>query len=96
MGGMDTKRRILQAYIDHYLPREVVGPVLIVFSLEGVIDGIFGLYVPDEWATVGWAIVFVGAIVIVSYWGTVDDQALDELQNQIEEIKADSAPDDTD
>lgn len=91
---MATKRRIVRAYIDHFLPREVVGPVLIVFSLEGVIDGIFGLYVPDEWATVGWAIVFVGAIVIVSYWGTVDEQAVDELQDQIEDIKADSTPHD--
>lgn len=46
--GMAPRRRILNGYIDHFLPREVIGPVLIVFSLEGVIDGIFSLYVPDE------------------------------------------------
>lgn len=88
---MAPKRRIIKAYIDHFLPREVIGPVLIVFSLEGVIDGIFGLYVPDAWATVGWAGVFVGSIMIVSYWGTVDERAVDELHDQLEEIKAETA-----
>lgn len=84
---MDVHPSILTAYIDHFLPRDVVGPVLIVFSLEGVIDGIFSLYVPDEAATVGWAIVFVLAIAIVAYWGTVDEEALEDLQERIEEIE---------
>lgn len=84
---MDLNTSILRAYINHFLPRDVIGPVIIVFSLEGVIDGIFGLYVPDEAATVGWAIVFVMAIVIVAYWGTVDEPALEELQDRIEEIE---------
>lgn len=87
---MAPNRRILKAYIDHFLPREVIGPVLIVFSLEGVIDGIFTLYVPDEWATVGWAGVFALSILVVSYWGTVDEQAVTELQEQIEDIRADT------
>jgi len=81
------KTRILKAYINHFLPREVVGPVIIVFSLEGVIDGIFSLYVPDEFATLGWGIVFILAIIIVAYWGTVDEEAVEELQDQIEEIE---------
>lgn len=91
---MVPRRRILRAYIDHFLPREVIGPVLIVFSLEGVIDGIFSLYVPDEWATVGWGGVFALSILLVSYWGTVDEAAVSELQDQIEEIKADEAAND--
>lgn len=78
---------ILKAYIDHFLPREVIGPVIIVFSLEGVIDGIFSLYVPDEFATLGWGIVFISAVVIVAYWGSVDEDAVEELQDRIEEIE---------
>jgi hypothetical protein len=88
---MDVNPRILKAYIDHFLPREVVGPVIIVFSLEGVIDGIFNLYVPDEFATLGWGVVFVLAIVIVAYWGSVDEQAVEALQDQIEEIEEQQA-----
>ncbi|MFQ3319667.1 MAG: hypothetical protein ACI80F_001739 [Natronomonas sp.] len=78
---------IIRAYINHFLPREVVGPVLIVFSLEGVIDGIFNLYVPDEYATVGWGAVFVISIIIVAYWGAVDEPAREELEERIEEIQ---------
>lgn len=88
---MDVDPTVLKAYIDHYLPREVVGPVVVVFSLEGVIDGLFNLYVPDEHATLGWAIVFVLALVIVAYWGTVDEEAVEELHDRLEEIEEDEA-----
>lgn len=83
---MDMNPQVLKAYLNHFLPRDVVGPVLIVFSLEGVIDGIFGLYVPDGYATIGWGIVFILAIIIVAYWGTVDEPAIEELQDRIEKI----------
>jgi hypothetical protein len=83
--------RILKAYVDHFLPREVVGPVIIVFSLEGVIDGIFTLYVPDEYATLGWGLVFLFALLIVAYWGTVDEPAVEELQDRIDEIQEEEA-----
>lgn len=84
---MNLDPKVLRAYFDHFLPRDVVGPVLIVFSLEGVIDGIFGLYVPDEYATLGWALVFLLAVVGVAYWGTVDERALEDLQDRIDAIE---------
>lgn len=84
---MDVNPRVLKAYLNHFLPRDVVGPVIIVFSLEGVIDGLFSLYVPDEYATLGWGFVFILAIIIVAYWGTVDEPAIEELQERIEEIE---------
>ena len=84
---MDLDPRILKAYLDHFLPRDVVGPVIIVFSLEGVIDGLFSLYVPEEYATLGWALVFLLAIAIVAYWGKVDEPAVEELQDQIQDIR---------
>lgn len=90
---MDVNTRVLKAYINHFLPREVVGPVIIVFSLEGVIDGIFNLYVPDGYATLGWGLVFLLAIIVVAYWGTVDEQAVEELQDRIDEIEEQAAPD---
>lgn len=80
---------VLRAYVDHFLPREVVGPVIIVFSLESVIDGLFNLYVPDEYALGAWAGIFIASIVVVAYWGTADEQAVEELQERIEEIEED-------
>lgn len=88
---MDVNPRVLKAYINHFLPRNVIGPVLIVFSLEGVIDGIFSLYVPDGYATLGWGVVFFLAIIVVAYWGTVDEQAIEELQDRLEEMEDEDA-----
>jgi len=85
----DANPRIIKAYIDHFLPRDVVGPVLIVFSLEGVIDGIFSLYVPDEYATLGWGIVFLLSVILIAYWGKVDERAVEDLHERIEEIQED-------
>jgi hypothetical protein len=56
---MDVNTSGLRADLERFLPRDVVGPVLLVFSLEGVIDGVFGLYVPDAYATLGWGVLFV-------------------------------------
>lgn len=79
--------QILRVYADHFLPREVIGPVVIVFSLESVVDGVFNLYVPDEFALVGWSVIFLLSIVLVAYWGTADEQAVEDLQARIEEAQ---------
>jgi hypothetical protein len=88
---MDLNTRVLKAYIDHFLPRDVIGPVIVVFSLEGVIDGIFSLYVPEQYSTLGWGLIFVLALVIVAYWGSVDEQAVEELQEQVDRIEEEDA-----
>jgi hypothetical protein len=77
----------LRAYVDHFLPREIVGPVLIVFSLEGVIDGLFTRFIPDGYATVGWAAIFLLSLAVVAYWGSVDEEAVEELQERLDEIE---------
>lgn len=84
---MDVNPRVLKAYLDHFLPRDVIGPVIVVFSLEGVIDGLFSLYVPEQYSTLGWGVIFTLAIAVVAYWGSVDEQAVDELQEHIEDTK---------
>jgi hypothetical protein len=84
---MELDTRVLKAYLDHFLPRDVIGPVIVVFSLEGVIDGIFSLYVPEQYSTLGWGVIFVLALVVVAYWGSVDEQAVEELQEQVDRIE---------
>lgn len=90
---MDWDPRVIRAYVDHFLPRDVVGPVIIVFSLEGVIDGIFSQYVPDAYETVGWGVVFLLSLALVAYWGTVDEEDVEELHERIEEIENESEND---
>lgn len=82
---MDTQ--VLRTYLDYFLPREVVGPVVVVFSLEGVIDGLFTHYVPDAYATVGWAAIFLVSLVAVAVWGAADEDDREELEAELEEIR---------
>lgn len=84
---MDLNLSVLRAYLDHFLPRDVIGPVIVVFSLEGVIDGLFSLYVPEQYSTLAWGVIFLLTVAVVTYWGSVDEEALDELQESIEEIE---------
>jgi hypothetical protein len=78
--------QVFEAYVDYVLPREIIGPVIIVFSLEGVIDGLFSRYIPAGYETLGWAFIFVLSIVLVAYWGATDEEAREELDERIEEI----------
>lgn len=78
--------KVLKAYLNHFLPREIVGPVIIVFSLEGVISGIFELYVPGEYSTAAWGVIFIASILLVAKWGTTGE-AEEELEEKVEEIK---------
>jgi len=82
---MDTQ--VLTTYLDYFLPREVVGPVIIVFSLEGVIDGLFTRYVPDAHATLGWTAIFLVSLVLVAVWGATDEEDREELEAELEEIR---------
>lgn len=72
-----------KAYFDHFLPREVIGPVIIVFSLEGVISGLFEMYIPQAWETVAWGVIFLMSIVLIAHWGTTGD-AEEKLEDRIE------------
>ncbi|ERH11107.1 MAG: hypothetical protein J07HX64_02887 [halophilic archaeon J07HX64] len=91
---MALNTRVLKAYVDHFLPRDVIGPVIVVFSLEGVIDGIFSLYVPEQYSTLGWGLIFIFTLIIVAYWGSVDEQAIEELQEQVDRIEQQETEDD--
>lgn len=79
-------RKVLKTYFNHFLPREIVGPVIIVFSLEGVISGLFELYVPKEFETLSWLAIFFLSIWLVAKWGT-SGEASEELDEKIEELR---------
>lgn len=71
-----------KTYLDHFLPREIIGPVIIVFSLEGVISGLFAMYVPQTYETIAWLIIFLLSVVLIAHWGTTG-QASEELEEKM-------------
>jgi hypothetical protein len=79
-------RQKIKAYLDHFLPREIIGPVIIVFSLEGVISGIFAMYVPQAYETMAWTAIFILSVGLVAHWGTTGE-ASEELEEKMEQLE---------
>lgn len=75
---------VIRRYIDYYLPREILGPVIIVFSAENVIDILFSIYVPASREFGGWIVILLISIFIVGWWGEVDEEK-DEFEDELEE-----------
>ena len=80
------KNKELKAYLDHFLPREIIGPVIIVFSLEGVISGLFTMYVPQAYETMAWFVIFLFSVALIAHWGTTGE-AEEELEERIEGLE---------
>lgn len=77
----------IRYYIDYFLPREVMGPVVVVFSMENVVDQLFTWYVPDSYGFIGWCIILVTSAIIIGYWGEVDED-MEEFEDMMEEVES--------
>ena len=80
------KKEKLRAYSNHFLPREIIGPVIIVFSLEGVISGLFSMYIPQSYETLAWFMIFLLSVALIAHWGTTGE-AEHKLEEKIEQIE---------
>jgi len=77
------KTEKIRRYVDYFIPREVMGPVLIVFSMENIIDILFSQYLPFNSELIGWTFVLILSIVIVGYWGETDED-MEEFEEELE------------
>lgn len=73
---------VIRKYIDYFLPREVMGPVVIVFSMENVVDILFSQYLGQFDPLIAWSVVLVGSILLIGYWGEADED-MDEFEDEI-------------
>lgn len=76
----------IRTYFNHFLPREIIGPVVIVFSLEGVISGLFSMYVPQAYETMAWFVIFLASVALIAHWGTTGE-AEQKLEKKIDELE---------
>lgn len=74
----------IRRYIDYYTPREVMGPVILVFSTENVVDILFQMYAPFRSRLFGWVIVMIVSIILVGYWGEADED-MEEFEEELKE-----------
>lgn len=76
--------KLARRVIDYYLPREIMGPVILVFSMENVVDILFGRYLGDFNPLFAWTAVLIMSVIIISYWGEVDED-MEEFEQELEE-----------
>lgn len=78
----------IRYWIDYFLPREVMGPVLIVFSLEMIVDILFQRYLPSGVTELmGWVSMFIISVGLVAWWGLEDDEDMEEFGEKMEDNK---------
>lgn len=80
-----TTLKIIESYIDYFTPREILGPAMLVFAAENVVDRLFEFYLPIESELAGWIIILILIIVIIGLWGEVDEDK-EELNEEIDNI----------
>lgn len=78
------KLSTIRYYIDYFLPREVMGPVVLVFSMENVVDQMFTWYIPDGYGFYGWLVILTVSALVIGYWGEVDED-MEQLEESIQE-----------
>lgn len=61
-----------------------MGPVVLVFSLENIVDILFNQYAPVNSELIGWSGVFVLSLFLIAWWGEADED-MDEFEEELEE-----------
>lgn len=77
--------KLSEAYIDYFIPREVLGPVLLVFSAENVVNELFLIYVPESYSLEAWGVIMIVVAIIISVWGNYDEDK-EELDEEVTEV----------
>lgn len=75
----------LRTYIDHFIPREVLGPVAVVFASENIIDILLTRYMPAGHELEVWTILLLLSLITLGIWGLTGDD-MDELEEDLEEL----------
>lgn len=83
---MKVKRplKLVRKYLDYFLPREIMGPVIIVFSMENVVDILFTTYLGAFNPLFSWSVVLILSILLITYWGEADED-MDEFEKELED-----------
>lgn len=80
-----TILRIIESYIDYFTPREILGPAMLVFAAENVVDRLFQIYLPIESEIMGWVGILILVTILIGVWGELDEDK-EKLEEEVEDI----------
>jgi hypothetical protein len=82
------KLRSLAGVVDFFVPAEVLSAVLLVFTMENILDHLFASFVPSGLETIGWVVVYILGISAVSglNYITADEEKREDLSDDLEDL----------
>lgn len=84
MGRIDAVAGI----VDFFIPAEVISSVLLVFTMENILNYAFSQFVPGNAEIAGWLTVYllgIGAVGLFNYI-TADEDELEDLENDFDDL----------
>lgn len=85
---MREKLSAVAGIIDFFIPADVLTAVLLVFTLENVLDQLFSTHVPPKYEAVGWFLVYALGVIsigVINYVSAEDDER-EDLTDDLEDI----------
>lgn len=78
----------LAGILDFFIPAEVLSAVLLVFTMENVLDYVFSTYIHESMHGVGWISIYLIGIISISVLNfvTADEEERDDLEDDIENL----------
>jgi hypothetical protein len=74
--------------LDFFIPASVLSSVLLVFTMENILDHLFQVYVPENAGALGWVLVYILGITAISAmnYATADEEELEDLSDDLEDL----------
>lgn len=81
-----SKIKSIAGILDFFIPAEVLSAVLLVFTMENILDQIFSMYVPPSFEASAWVVVYLVGVLTISIlnYTTADEDELDDLNEDLE------------
>lgn len=74
--------------LDFFVPAEVLSAVLLVFTMENVLDYLFSTYVPPDLQGAGWIAIYAVGVLAISglNYLTADEDEREDLGDDLDQL----------
>jgi hypothetical protein len=79
--------RSLAGILDFFIPAEVLSAVLLVFTMENILDHAFAEFVPASFEAAGWVAVYLLGVLAISglNYATANEEELEDLSDDLDD-----------
>ena len=83
-----SKLRALAGILNFFIPAEVLSAVLLVFTMENVLDFLFSEFVPKSLQGAGWILIYLIGVVFISAlnYTTANDEEIEDFNDDLDDF----------